>query len=368
METVRRKSRFWRWLSDKPTPSSTFCAFDIRSRVWGEPFRPRKICHGRLSRSHEVSENGPCEIPTRGLVCPTASARSRSIAALLVALLSRRHRHRSDQLSLPDGAKSSLAESAASATKRKRSPIAPPSVCLPGGGWHRGVAELRLVANALVRSESSKSRKRSSDRCSAIRRQDTESASSSRRSTRKEQGSRDRSLRLRVRPIGCCQCHAFSGHAVGMTGSRHEQKRGRLRASAIVAARSSGRPRTGRVLRRQWRRGSRPACGRKESSWPMRRVHLSDGSRFEDVKAGLRGVSRRRRPWRMIRKAIAFQPSGSQAPEESDRGEVLGGAEHDRSIGLSNGRMRWHGGNCERWALGPPTGSSPQVPRRPSTP
>jgi hypothetical protein len=31
---------------------------------------------GRLSRSHEVSENGPCEIRTRGLVCPTATTRS----------------------------------------------------------------------------------------------------------------------------------------------------------------------------------------------------------------------------------------------------------------------------------------------------
>jgi hypothetical protein len=61
------------WLSDKATSSSTCCAFDIESRFWGEPFRPRGTRSGRLSRSHEVSQNGRCAIRRTGLVCPTAT-------------------------------------------------------------------------------------------------------------------------------------------------------------------------------------------------------------------------------------------------------------------------------------------------------
>ena len=56
-----------------------FCAFDIKSRFWGEPFRPRRTRSGRLSRSHEVSQNGRCAIRTTGLVCPTATARTGSL-------------------------------------------------------------------------------------------------------------------------------------------------------------------------------------------------------------------------------------------------------------------------------------------------
>jgi hypothetical protein len=68
------------WLSDKATSSSTCCAFDIESRFWGEPFRPRGTRSGRLSRSHEVSQNGRCAIRTTGLVCPTATRQSDRVA------------------------------------------------------------------------------------------------------------------------------------------------------------------------------------------------------------------------------------------------------------------------------------------------
>src|ERR1035437_7665033 len=63
----------WREAVGQTNAVVDFCAFDIRSRFWGEPFRSRRTVSGRLSRSHEVSENGPCEIRTRGLVCPTAT-------------------------------------------------------------------------------------------------------------------------------------------------------------------------------------------------------------------------------------------------------------------------------------------------------
>ncbi len=61
----------------------------------------------------------------------------RSPPCLRRPLLSRRHRHRSDQLSLPDGAKSSsLAESAASATNQQSRPRP------GGGGWRSNSAAM----------------------------------------------------------------------------------------------------------------------------------------------------------------------------------------------------------------------------------
>jgi hypothetical protein len=50
-----------------------FCAFDIKTRFWGEPFRSRMTRSGRLSRSHEFGQSGHCAIRTTGLVCPTAT-------------------------------------------------------------------------------------------------------------------------------------------------------------------------------------------------------------------------------------------------------------------------------------------------------
>ena len=69
-------------LSHKARRVSTFCAF-VPSAT--ESFRSRRSRSGRLRGSHEVGENGGCQIRTTALVCATASRHCRQ---------GRRRRHR----------------------------------------------------------------------------------------------------------------------------------------------------------------------------------------------------------------------------------------------------------------------------------
>ena len=81
-----RKDSHSSWATAQAVPDAVgqtntmldFLCVATRSRFWGEPLRSRRAPSGRLGRYHEVSRNGCCQIRTRGLVCPTASAVSGS--------------------------------------------------------------------------------------------------------------------------------------------------------------------------------------------------------------------------------------------------------------------------------------------------